>query len=205
MNKTVDELIAMRHVALAFLESAELIERRIAAEGLSHTDGSEITPGSNVTKRQKWMALKAVSHFNLGQSFELLLKLVLTVEGTAYERTHLLTELYDLLSSESKVHLDRLYDTIRNSMVNRQSGVGFYVGRERPPTRSSVEVTTLRQNFLDFDRNLKLHQRRYQWENIGRGEWTIYRIDFSPWFDLLRGISRFANDQMASKYPLRRA
>ena len=174
-RKTIDELIAMRLVALGFQESAKLIEHSIQEEELSHNDGGETSPGSHVTKRQKWMALKAVSHFNLGQSFELFLKLILSVEETRYAHIHILTDLYDLLSATSKAQLDGLYDNVKDSMVNKEAGVGFYVGKERPPTLPQVEVSTLRQTFLDFDKNLKLHQRRYQWEDIGAAS-----VDYLP-------------------------
>ena len=71
--------------------------------------------------------------------------------------------------------------------------MGFYYGKEPPSRSPKEEVTTAKQGFAHFDESLRLHQRRYEYENIGRGEWTVYVIDLSPWSDMLNDVSRYAH------------
>ena len=74
--KNIDELRGMLNVALAFHNSAELIEGHIASAGFHYDDGTRISTTTSRTKREIWMALKATSHFNLHQSFEVFLKFI---------------------------------------------------------------------------------------------------------------------------------
>ena len=40
---------------------------------------------------------------------------------------------------------------------------------------------------------MRLHQRRYEYENIGRGDWTFYMTDLSPWLNMLNDLSGYAH------------
>ena len=51
----------------------------------------------------------------------------------------------------------------------------------------------MKQGFRYFDGSLRLYKRRFEYENIGRGERTVYMIDISPWFNMLNDISRYAH------------
>ena len=107
-NENVDELRSMLDVALAFHTAAVLTEQHIAEVGLRHDDGSAIAGTSTRTKREMWMALKAASHFNMHQSFEVSLKFILKLEGTEYGRQHPLGQLYEMLSPEPVNDLETL-------------------------------------------------------------------------------------------------
>ena len=71
--------------------------------------------------------------------------------------------------------------------------MAFYYGKELPSHSPNEEVTTAKQGFEHFDDSMRLHQRRYEYENIGRGEWTVFLIDMSPWFNVLNDMSRYAH------------
>ena len=192
--KNIDELRSMLDVALAFHTSAVLVERHIADADYRHDDGSRLAASTSRTKREMWMALKAVSHFNLHQSFEVFMKFILRLEGTDHGRGHLLGKLYDMLSPASREEVDRAYARVMESIEHgQQTGVVFYYGKQPPPGPPQEEVATAKQGFEHFDNTLQLHQRRYEYENIGRGEWTIYMIDLAPWFDMLSDFSRYAH------------
>ena len=183
----------MLDVALAFHTAAALTEHHIVASGLSHADGSSIGGNSSRTKRDMWMGLKATSHFNLHQSFELFLKFILKLEGTEYGRPHGLAQLYDMLSPRSQDELDDAYQSSMAAMGPfREIGVAFYVG-PKPPQLHDADITTVKDWFEYLDRSLKLHLRRYQWEDIGRGEPILYDTDMGPWFDMLDAMSRYAH------------
>ena len=192
--KNIDELRGMLNVALAFHTAAELVEQHIADAGYRHDDGTRLAATTSRTRREMWMALKGASHFNLHQAFELFLKFILRLEGTDHGNRHPLGELYDMLSMASREQVDSAY---RHAMASRgqgqQTGVGFYYGKEPPSRPLNEEVTTAKQGFEHFDDSMRLHQRRYEYENIGRGEWTVYMIDMSPWFNMLNDISRYAH------------
>ena len=184
----------MLSVALAFHTSAELVEQHIADAGYRHDDGTPLAATTSRTKQEMWIALKAASHFNLHQSFEVFMKFILRLEGTDHGSRHPLGKLYDMLSTASREQVDSAYKRAMASMgQGQQTGVAFYYGKESPPRPPTEEVTTAKQGFEHFDDSLQLHQRRYEYENIGRGEWTVYIIDMSPWFKMLNDISGYAH------------
>ena len=192
--ENIDELRGMLNVALAFHTAAELVEQRIEDAGYRHDDGTRLAATTSRTRREIWMGLKAASHFNLHQSFELFLKFILRLEGTEHGNRHALGSLYEMLSAASREHVDRAYKRAMASMGQvQQTGVAFYYGKEPPSQPPNEEVTTAKQGFEHFDGSMRLHQRRYEYENIGRGEWTVYMIDLSPWFNMLNDMSSYAH------------
>ena len=193
--RNIAELRSMLDVALAFQTSAELVEQHIEDAGYRHDDGTRLAPTTSRTRREMWMALKAVSHFNLHQSFEVFLKFILRLEGTNHGHGHPLGKLYDLLSPASRQQVDRAYERALASMEDgQQTGVAFYHGKVPPAGPPNEEVTTAQQGFKSFDDTLRLHQRRYVYENVRRGKWTVHMIDMRPWFNMLSDLSRYAHE-----------
>ena len=193
--KNIDELRGMLNVAVAFQNSADLIEQHIASVGFHYDDGTRISTPNSRTKREIWMALKATSHFNLHQSFEVFLKFILRLEATNHGRGHPLGKLYDMLSAASQKQMDRAYEhAIATIEKEQRSWVGFYYGKEAPSRPPDHDMTTAKQGLEHFDEFLRLHQRRYEYENIGRGEWRVYIINMSLWFNMLSEISRYAHE-----------
>lgn len=107
--ENLDELRSMLNVALAFHTAAELVEQHVVDAGYRHDDGTRLAATTSRTKREMWMALKAASHFNLQQSFEVFMKFILKLEGTDHRKEHRLGELYDMLSGLSRKHVDSAY------------------------------------------------------------------------------------------------
>ena len=192
--ENIDELGGMLNVALAFHQTARLVEKHIANAGFRQDNGSRLAPDTPRTQREVWMALKAASHFNLHQSFELFLKFILRLEGTDHGHRHPLGELYVKLSAESREYVDGSYERALVSVQKGQSQIeGFAYDKETPPRPLNKEVTTAKQGFEFFDEVMRLHQRRYEYENIGRGEITWYMDDMSPWFEMLNDMSQYAH------------
>ena len=141
--RNIDELRRMLDVALAFHTAAGLVEQHIADVGYRHDDVAPLAATTSRTKQEAWKALKAASHFNLHQSFELFLKFILRLEGTDHRNRHALGELYDMLSTASQEHVDSAYARAVASMEEGQpTAVGFYYGRERPSQPPDEEATT---------------------------------------------------------------
>ena len=130
--KTIDkglrhaELDAMQNTAIAFTVATKMLVGDIRARGYRHNDATAVEGGGGRSHRDIWRASSAVAHFNLHQSFEAYIKLILAVEGSRVPPIHPLAELYERLSCESKAKLDSLYSQIiRPAQTGRLFAVAF--------------------------------------------------------------------------------
>lgn len=194
MNGSINELRSMLDLAFAFAIGTESVEKHIADQGYNHDDGTRIGGPYTRTKRETWKALKSVSHFNLHQSLELILKFILRLEGTQYNKRHPLAELYDQLSPGSQGEVDRAYRRMMDAVGHgEQTGVGFYYGEGPPPPMPNVPVSSAKQGFQDLDKSMRLHMRRYAYEDVGSGDVTLYFLDLGGWIEFFNDISRYAH------------
>ena len=200
MHASVDELRRMLDLAMAFAQATKSVEQHITDEGYRHDDGSRLAPSTR-TKREVWMALKSVSHFNLHQALELILKFILRLEETKYDNRHPLVSLHDQLSSESREELQRAYEEhlLSKTPGERLHGIAFYYGNNPPAPPPLRMVDTLRQGFEDLDEDLRLYTRRYAYENVGRGEITVYIFDLDPWINFFDDASKYAHRLFRAK------
>lgn len=197
-TKTIDkglrhaELEAMQNTAIAFTVATKMLADDIRTRGYRHDDPTPVVGGGGRSSRDIWRASSAVAHFNLHQAFEAYIKLMLALEGTRVPPIHPLAKLYEFLSPESKGKLDSLYtQVIQPAQTGRQFAVAFKtVSTPTPPARLSDEtVQDVQQWFKTIDNTMRLFERRYEAEDVGRSRWTVYFLDFQPLFEML--------DQMA--------
>ena len=192
-RRTADELRSMLNIAMAFAQATESIEQHILENAYRHDESTRLSPGISRSRKDMWMALKTASHFNLHQALELSLKFILRLEGVDHENLHFLNELYDKLSPKSQEEVHRAYRRMIDSVENYETtGIGFYYGDD-PPQMPNVPIDTAMQGFEDLDKHMKLHLRRYSYEDIGRGELTMYFLDLDGWIEFFNDISEYAH------------
>ena len=190
-KRDVTELNMMLGIAMAFRYSTETLEKEVAGMAIGPTDMTRMGGPQSRTKHEVWVAYKAVSHFTLHQSFESFVKYILAMEGGPVPVIHLLTKLYDRMSDVSKDTFQRIYeDTVVSAP---QEAVAFAYSRTKPATPNSAQVGTVRQQFDFMDKRMRLYLRRYQSDDIGKGQFTTYYIDMAPYFAMLDAISRYAH------------
>ena len=201
--KTVDkglrhaELNAMQNTAIAFTVATKLLADDIRARGYRHNDPTPVDGGGGRSHRGIWRASSAVAHFNLHQSFEAYIKLILAAEGSRVPPIHPLAKLYERLSCESKAKLDSLYSQIiKPAQTGRLFAVAFKTtSTPVPPARPSDRtVANVQQWFKTMDDTMRLFERRYEAEDVGRSRWTVYYLDFDPLFEMLDQISVHASE-----------
>ena len=191
------ELNAMQNAAIAFTVATKLLADDIRKRGYRHSDPTPVDGGGGRSHTDIWRASSAVAHFNLHQSFEAYIKLILAVEGSRVPPIHPLAKLYERLSCESKAKLDSLHSRI---IVPAQTGrciaIAFKTNSAPvPPAGLSDEtVANVKQWFKVMDDTMRLFERRYEAEDVGRSRWTVYYLDFDPLFEMLDQINIYASE-----------
>ena len=80
--------------------TAILVESEIKRLGIRHDSKGYIPSMKSRRYVDAWLSIKAVSHFNLGTSPELMLKIIMVNTGEDIQHTHTLVSLYDSLPTE---------------------------------------------------------------------------------------------------------
>ena len=99
---------------LDFQRAAVLVEAEIQCHGICN-NSSKAVPGMNGRRHHDmWVSLKAVSHFNLGTSLELMLKLLLLKNNIPIKEwkpseCHKLTILYNAIPEPQQKQLESTY------------------------------------------------------------------------------------------------
>ena len=190
-KRDVTELNMMLSIALAFRYSTETLEKEVAAMDIAPSDLTRMGGPQSRTKHEVWVAYKAVSHFTLHQAFESFVKYILAVEGGPVPDIHILAKLYDRMSDLSKDRFQRIHeDTV---VPVAQEVVSFVYSSTQPDTPKPAQVGTVRQQFDFMDKRMRLHQRRYQSDDVGKTQFTTYYLDMTPYFAMLDGISEYAH------------
>jgi len=166
-----------------FKTTAMLVEADIGRWGVRH-DSDEPVPGAEGRRhREMWVSMKSVSHFNVGISIELLLKLLLILNRIKYERNHSLVQLHDLVPSKYQSQLQMVYSDVNHSSANGFELVAFINwGTDDSsdlPALNNRDVDTVRGLFEYLDEDLMVSRKRYSWELIGTGQWRHYVTDLS--------------------------
>ena len=176
---------------LDFRATADYVESEINRLGLScdHNDVVQETKGRN--SRDMWVSMKTVSHFNLGMSLELMLKLMVFL-CTRKERippVHLLTELYDNLEDSTQQLLQEYYDVAKNNGPDNFQLIALRnassPGNAFPKKR---DLNILRQAFEYFDDDAQLYLKRYSYELVEKREWRHYISDISVFAEFISDV-----------------
>ena len=154
-------LIRMTH---DFAETADVVEKHVVHRSLRSDTQNTVWD---------WMSMKTVSHFNLGTAFELLLKLLLLRSGRGYTHTHGLTDLYLALPEKVQTYLQATYGKSAGSGTLKLVALTTTPPeqQQRPQDRP---IATIRDMLEYFDKDVKLHQKRYSWDPAQKQQWRHF-------------------------------
>lgn len=165
-----------------FKTTATLVEADIGRWGIRH-DSDEPVPGAKGRRhREMWVSMKSVSHFNVGIAIELLLKMLLILNGITYEKNHSLVELHDLIPARYQSQLQTVYADVKRSVGGFELVAFINWDTEDSddlPVLENRDVDTVRGIFEYLDHDLMVSKKRYSWELIGTGQWRHYLTDLS--------------------------
>ena len=177
-----------------FKEVAMMAETEIAkyqdTHSLSRSNDNEhpITSLKGGIPMDGLLATKAVSHFNLGTSLELLFKLILAIEGKQRPKKHPLRFLFDQLSTNWQRKVLSSYNHARQGkpeclIVATQIGDSS-TGAQ--PTGGKIDSL---RGFLDcLDSDVSVSKQRYIYEPIHSGEWVQFLDDISVFTNMIDRI-----------------
>lgn len=194
------EVSAYRHLydnIHDFKTTAMHVESEIRRYGI-HSHSREAVPGTKGRRHvEMWASMKTVSHFNLGIALELMLKLLLHLNGIALTEVlrgkegHFLTKLHDAIP---KKYQDQLESTFQESLSALPDGytliafINTSSPANPPPTPRNRDISSLRGLFEYFDEDMQWWQKRYSWEQINKGRWRHYLSDISVFVELINRV-----------------
>ena len=169
-----------------FKRAAILMESEITRLGVDDSSTDKVSGTGGRRHHDVWVSMKAVSHFNLGISLELMLKLILRLNGAQVPKIHQLAELYDTVPGEFRRKLEHVYASPNASKGRTYSLVAFIhsetTPREKPSNRP---LSSLRDFLVYLDEDVMLWQKRYSWEQMDRRRWRHYLSDISEFTDFV--------------------
>ena len=137
----------------------------------------------------RWLSLKSVSHFNLGISLELMLKFLFAHEKRPVSQDHRLARLYNGLSPRTRTRIQRAYGTLAlNDFALQAFALGH--GLQAPPSPKTRKLDTVLQFFKYFDDDVRLWDKRYEWEKMNTTQWRHYLSDVRPFTQLVEHVMR---------------
>ncbi len=166
-----------------FKTTAMLVEADIERMGVGH-DSDEPVPGAKGRRhREMWVSMKTVSHFNMGTAIELVLKMLLNLNGIRYEKNHSLLQLHNLIPATYQAQLQSVYEDACRSTISGFELVAFINWDtddcDDLPVLENRDVDTIPGLFEYLDEDLMVSRKRYSWEMIGTGQWRHYIDDLS--------------------------
>ena len=167
-----------------FKTTALHVEAEIRRLGI-RPDSDKPVPGAKGRRHgDMWISMKSVSHFNIGISLELLLKLLLTFNGIEYKRGHALVQLHDATPQKFQEQLQMVYkDAIQATSSGFELVAFIHSDTEDAsalPTLENRDLGALRGFLAYLDEDLMVSKKRYSWELIGEKQWRHYISDLSP-------------------------
>ncbi len=182
-----------------FKATAVEVESRITNLRLdSHSD--DMVPNMyGRTHVEMWTSMKTVSHFNLVVSLELMLKLLLHLNGndlTEYQH-HCLTLLHNDLPQTFQDKLESMYQECKSDVLPHGHKIVAYRSKETydPLLRERQKTNRFPprdpdlwkfRNALDyFDSDAMMAMKRYTWEHVNEGQWYHYIKDISAFVELI--------------------
>ena len=185
-----------------FKTTAAHVESEIKRLGIRH-DRDDLVPSVDGRRhRDMWVSMKSVSHFNLGVSLELLLKMNLLLNDIQYAHVHRLVGLYDLMPKKFQKQLDSVYQSCLIAVPGGLEFVAFVNSETEEvdslPQLENRDVKSIRGVFEYFDHDVMLSKKRYSWELIGSGQWRHYVSDISVFTmlidEVMAGVPRYESE-----------
>ena len=191
LRMTVEQYRKLVGHARAFLKAAWFIEKEICRLNAQGGNPKPIEGPTGWRSHDVWVSLKAVSHFNLGISFELRLKLLLKIVGIKARPGrdgHDLVALYNDLPPEISKQLDEMFfQAIKHkpfdllTFATTNSPVAPKVPRNR-------KLDTLNDFCAYLDKDVKIWKKRYSWEENSAAQWVHYLDNLDPLMVFLESI-----------------
>ena len=177
-----------------FKHTAFHIESEIQRYGLSHERDDVVPETNGRIHREMWVSMKTVSHFNLGMSLELLLKLLmLRLTDIPAPNHHNLTKLYDLLPKKLQKLLEETYQENKNANPEGITLIAFCNSDSQKVSaafRDDQELSNLSAFLTYFDEDAKLYSKRYSYELVEQRAWRHYLSDISVFVAFIGQVLR---------------
>ena len=183
-----NEYTHLRDSVHDFKATSVLVESQIEKYRIDERKQGEVAGFGKRTHYAAWVSLKTVSHFNLGTSMELMLKLILRLNNIRVPKSHLLTKLYDAVPKQYRMQLEHLYASAvqENSAIELVAFIhSSELPRHLPQNRS---IRTLREFMIYLDKDVMLWQKRFGWEHVSKHTWRHYLRDLTVLTDLIDRI-----------------
>ena len=175
-----------------FKTTAAHIESEIKRLGIHDKSHDAVPAVQGRTQHDMWVSMKTVSHFNLGISLELLLKLLIFLNNKSIPHHHFLAELLDDLPDKHQKQLESTYQASRSVLPDGYSLIAFFNSASPQLPSSSLppipQIGTLREFFEYFDKDVMLWQKRYSWELIEKEQYRHYLSDMSVFVEFINRV-----------------
>ena len=174
---------------LDFKRAAILVETEIKRHNIAYDSDDPVQGMNGRSHHTMWVSMKAVSHFNLGTSLELMLKLLLVRGRRPAPNHHELAKLYEALSENDRNQLESKYRQSRREFDNSHCSCSIAWTRN---LRQRHENIAWLKGFLEYlDHDVMISKKRYSWEQARDGDWRYYLDDITVFVEL---IDKVMND-----------
>ena len=176
-----------------FKTAAMHVEAEIRRLGLRDDSDDQVAGVPGRRHRDMWVSMKSVSHFNIGVSLELLLKLILILNDVQYKRSHGLVDLHDDIPLKFQRQLQSVYEDATDALAHVGLTLVAFVNSDTPdasglPILENYDLTRIRNLFLYLDEDVLTATKRYSWELIGRRKWRHYISDISVLAEIIERV-----------------
>ena len=172
-----------------FAKAASLVESEIRQLGLRQDKPDFMQVINGRASGEMWLSMKTVSHFNLGVALELMLKLLLALQGKGFLPIHDLTKLYDDLPEPVQEWLESTYQ----DRLKMRHGYDLFAFNNQPqppplPRLPDRDLSSLRGLFEYLDQDVRLFEKRYASELVQKHEWDQYLSDLSMFLEFIEHV-----------------
>ncbi|MCY3886190.1 MAG: hypothetical protein OXG19_00545 [Chloroflexi bacterium] len=175
-----------------FKTTAAHVEAEIKRWNLKNESLAVVHDTGGRTHHDMWVSMKTVSHFNLGIALELMLKMILYLDNIPCEHIHSLVELHDSITEKSQAKLEIIFQESKRVFPNGFNLIAFINSAtpdaERISRPEARELKTFRDFLVYFDEDVRLWEKRYSSELIGKGKWRHYIDDISVFIELIKRV-----------------
>ena len=174
-----------------FKTTAMHVESEIRRHGLRDNSLDAVPGMQGRTHDDMWVSMKTVSHFNLGTSLELMLKLLLFLNKIPMPHHHDLIRLHDAIPAKYQKQLESTYQASRGILPEGYELIAFLNTASPAPATSDPpnrNISSLRDFFEYFDEDVLLWQKRYSWELIEEKRYRHYLSDISVFVEFINRV-----------------
>lgn len=177
-----------------FKITAAELDSEIKRCGLNGKSFAVIPSMNGRTQHDLWVAMKTVSHFNLGIALELMLKLLVlhtNQDVDSIPAHHSLIKLHDEIPEKYQEQLEAVFQECVSDLPNGFSSIAFLNSDSSKPVRCSLadrDRKSLREFLEYFDQDVLLYLKRYSYELVQQQKWRHYLSDISAFVELITRV-----------------